>query len=232
MVENIHSGHRDRLRQEFLSHSETSASMPEHKLLEMLLFYGIPQKDTNPIAHSLIDRFGSLAGVLEANADELAKVKGMTKNAACLIKLMLPVARAYINGKYSDDACLRSLDDVGRYILTKYFAVSVEQCSLLCLNRTGKILSYDVIAEGDIDSVGVSIRTIIERIIQTGATSVVLAHNHPGGVALPSSQDAAVTEAISKALKTISVNFCDHIIIAGEDYISMAQSAGYKELFN
>lgn len=231
MEDNIHSGHRDRLRQEFLSHSDPTA-MPEHKLLEMLLFYGIPQRDTNSIAHALINHFGNFSAVFEADVTELAKVKGMTKNAAALIKLMLPIAKAYVSGKYNDDVCLNTLEDIGRYIVTKYFAVSVEQCSLLCLNRMGKVLSYDVIAEGDIDSVGISIRSILERIIRTGATAVVLAHNHPGGIALPSPSDISITEAIANALKTISVNFCDHIIIAGNDYISMAQSSEYKELFN
>lgn len=231
MTENIHAGHRDRLRSEFLSISNPM-NIPEHKLLEMLLFYGIPQKDTNPIAHELINRFGSFSAVFEADVTELCKVKGMTKNAATLIKLILPIAKTYIDKKYDDNEYLKTLEDIGRFIVKKFFAVNAEQCALLSLNRMGKVLSYDILSEGDIDSVGISIRSIIERIIQTGATAVVLAHNHPGGIALPSPADVSITQAISVALKTIGVNFCDHIIVASDDYISMAQSSEYKELFN
>ena len=231
MKDNIHAGHRERLRNEFISAADP-LNIPEHKLLEMLLFYGIPQKDTNPIAHELINRFGSFSAVFEADITELCKIKGMTKNAAALIKLILPVAKTYVNKKYSDSQYLKTPEEVGSYIAKKYFAVNTERCSLICLNRMGKVLSYDILSEGDIDSVGISIRSIIERIIQTEATAIVLAHNHPGGIALPSPADVTITEAISKAMKTISVNFCDHIIIAENDYISMAQSSEYKELFN
>ncbi len=231
MEEKLHSGHRNRLREEIISNSRPE-TISSHKLLEMLLFYGIPQKDTNPIAHELINRFGSFSGVFDADVTELVKVKGMTKNAACLIKLMLPLAKVYISDRYDNDTCLKTPAEIGRYIMLKYFATSTEKCTLLCLNRLGKVLSFDVLAEGDIDSVGVSIRSLIERIISTDATAVVLAHNHPGGIALPSQSDIVLTQAISNALKTISVNFCDHIIIAGEDYISMAQSSEYKELFD
>ena len=156
----------------------------------------------------------------------------MTKNAACLIKTMIPIAKRYIDKKYNEESfVLKTMGDVGDYIMTRYFGVAFEQCSLLCLNRVGKVLSFDVIAEGDIDSVGISIRTIIERVIQTNATAVVLAHNHPGGIALPSTADVSITVAIANALKAISVTFCDHIVIAGNDYVSMAQTSEYREIF-
>lgn len=231
MNENLHKGHRERMKEEFLSMPE-SAKTADYKLLEMLLFYGIPQKDTNPIAHALIKTFGSFHAVLEADVTELTKVKGMTRNAACLIKLMLPLARAYITAKYDGGTLLSSYDDISFYILSNFFGVCKEQCSILCMNHAGKVLYYDVISEGDIDSVGISIRTIMEKIIQTGATAIVLAHNHPSGFALPSKNDVTITAAISKALKTVNVRLVDHIIIANDDYISMAQSGEYKELFD
>ncbi len=229
-MENLHKGHRERMREEFLAMPD-SVKPADHKLLEMLLFYGIPQKDTNPIAHTLINTFGSFHAVLEADVTELSNVKGMTKNAACLIKLLLPMARAYILDKY-DDTAFSSTDEITNYILANYFGVHKEICSLLCMNHAGKLLSYDVISEGDIDSVGISIRTIIEKIIQTGATSIVLAHNHPSGIALPSPSDVTITATISKALKTVNVKLVDHIIIANDDHISMALSREYERLFD
>ena len=219
------------MREEFLSMGD-SAKTADHKLLEMLLFYGIPQKDTNPIAHTLIKTFGSFHAVLEADVTDLCKVKGMTKNAACLIKLLLPLAKTYVTDKYDGGDLLSSYDDICYYFVANFFGVHKEQCSIICMNHAGKVLYYDVISEGDIDSVGISIRTVMEKIIQTGATAIALAHNHPSGFALPSKSDIAITAAISKALKTVNVRFVDHVIIANDDYISMAQSGEYKELFD
>ncbi len=231
MRKNVHDGHRDRLRNEFLASSNTHA-IPKHKLLEMLLFYGIPRKDTNEIAHNLIDKFGSFHAVFEADISELTSISGMTKNAATLIKLMVPIATTYIDSRYEDDIYLHSLDEIGNFIHKKYFGISSERCTLLSLNNKGKVLSFDILAEGDIDSVGLSIRSVVEKIINTNASAVVLAHNHPGGTALPSEADVIMTLAISKALQTVSVKFSDHIIIVDDDYISMAQSGKYKEMFD
>lgn len=230
MDNNIHKGHRDRLRAEFLSYSDPT-KMPEHKMLEMLLFYGIPQRDTNEIAHNLIKQFGSFHGVFEAEVTELKNVKGMTANAAALIKLMVPVAKTYIQSRYTDNLILSTTEDIGAFLLKKYFAESVEKSSILCLNHSGKLLSFDFLSEGDVESTGLSIRSLVERAVSVGATDIVLAHNHPGGIPLPSKADVSMTEAIAKALKIMNIKFVDHVIIADDAYISMAKSSKYSELF-
>ncbi len=231
MKNNIHAGHRDRLRNEFLSNQDPTR-MPEHKLLEMLLFYGIPQKDTNPIAHDLLTRFGSFSAVFEADVAELAAVKGMTKNAAALIKLMIPLAKLYINGKYEKPDCFTNMSDIGEFIFMKYLAATNEKLCLLCLDSLGSMLSFDVISEGTLDSVGAGIRSIIERALQLRAHSIVISHNHPGGIAVPSREDVEVTLALKEAANLLSIKLCDHIIVAGNDYISMAESSEYKEIFD
>ena len=230
MEPNIHKGHRERLRNEFLNLGENQ-SMQEHKLLEMLLFYGIPQKDTNPIAHRLINTFGSFAAVFDADVEALAQVNGMTKNAAVLIKSVLPIARMYIASKSDVSDCIKTFDDIGKYFMAKYFGIKSETCSLLCLGGKGEVLSFEIISDGDLDSAGISIRTVIEQVIKTSANSVIIAHNHPSGIALPSTQDIEITKMIADALNTISVRLLDHIIIANNDYISMAQSSKYRHLF-
>ncbi len=231
MKENLHEGHRERLRNEVLTSSDPSG-IPEHKLLEMLLFYGIPRKDTNPIAHELINKFGGFAGVFEANVADLAAVPGMTKNAAALIKLMLPLAKQYITQKYKSNTCFTNLNDIGDYIFMQYFAATNEKFCLLCLDNLGRMLSFDVISEGNLDSVNVSVRTIIERALQVRARSIVIAHNHPGSIAIPSEEDAAMTKAVKDAVSLLSIKLCDHIIVSDDDYISMAQSNEYRELFD
>ncbi len=230
MSENHHQGHRERLKNEFLASKHQEELTPE-KLLEMLLFYGIPQKDTAGIARELIKRFGDFSGVMDADIEDLVHTNGMTRNAACLIKLMRPLAHQYILSKFKSKDVLKSLKEIGDHLMTRFVGVDTECCALLCLNRLGKVISFEIIAEGDVDSVGVSNRTILSKVLKTDATAVVLAHNHPGGIALPSPSDIFVTEQVAVALGTVSVNLIDHVIIAGDDYVSMAQSERFDYIF-
>ena len=230
MSENIHAGHRNRLKEEIVSADITEPKLPV-KLLEMLLFYGTPQKDTSPIAHELIKTFGSFSGVLEAEIDDIQKVSGITRNSASLIKLILPLLRTYTLEKYEFSESLKNLDEIGNYIFAKYFAVNKECLSLLCLNHLGKVLSFEIIMTGSVDSVGLSVRDIVSKAMKSNATAVVIAHNHPGGIALPSKQDIIVTRELKNALSTISVELLDHIILSTEDYVSMASSNDFDYIF-
>ena len=230
MSKNIHAGHRNRLREEIISADIAEPKSPV-KLLEMLLFYGTPQKDTVPMAHELINTFGSFAGVLEADIDDIVRVTGITRNSASLIKLMLPVVRAYTLEKFATPETLKSLDEIGQYLFAKYFAVKKECLSLLCLNHLGQILSFEMMP-GSIDSVGISVRDIVSKVIKSNATAVVIAHNHPGGVALPSAEDIAITGALKDALSSISVELLDHVVIAADDYVSMAMSNRFRDIFS
>lgn len=227
--QNLNAGHRERMREEFMKVSPDA--LPDYKILEMLLFYGIPRKDTRILAKTLLSTFGSMSGVLEADVTDLKAVKGMTTNAACLIKLVLPLAKRYSESKKDRAGQLHSFEEIGNFVTAQFFGVSTERAILVCMDRIGKVLGVKVLAEGDFDSAGISIRTIIGHILQTGATSVVLAHNHPSGIALPSPEDVCVTRQIMDALKVVSVNFIDHIIVSGDDYISMAQSKEFKDIF-
>lgn len=230
MSENIHAGHRNRLKEEIVSADITNL-IPPVKLLEMLLFYGTPQRDTSPIAHELIKTFGGFAGVLEADIDDIVKVSGVTRNSASLIKLMLPLFRTYANEKYSEPEALKNLDEIGQYLFSRYFAVNTECVSLLCLNHLGKILSFEIIVTGSLDSVGLSVRDVVAKVIKSNATAAVVAHNHPGGVAIPSAQDVEMTRALRNALSAISVELLDHVVIAADDYVSMALSNQFKDIF-
>ena len=230
MATNLHDGHRDRLRTEFLNLKENQ-TMHDHKLLEMLLFYAIPRKDTNPIAHELLIAFGSFAGVLDAAPEDLIKIKGMTRNAATLIKSILTLSRAYIESKSDMSHRFKTFEEIGKYFISKYLGIKHETVSILCLNGKGEYRGFKFISNGDLDSTGISIRTVLEQVIKTSATAVVIAHNHPSGIALPSAQDIEVTKMVRDALSTIPISLVDHIIIADNDYISMAQSSKYSHLF-
>ena len=229
MSENPHKNHRARLKARFLS-SGLSGFEP-HQVLEMLLFFAIPQGDTNPIAHRLIKTFGSLNKVLDADYNDLLQVQGIGEHAATLIKFMTPMFRYY--NAHADLAALpfNSPENVGDYLLGCYSGYTEEVISLLSLDSNCRILSFDIIGKGDIASVTVSTRKLVETVLKTKASCVILCHNHPGGNALPSSEDLTATVRIAKTLHELNVALIDHFILCEGDYISLYQSENYKHLF-
>ena len=230
MEENVHSGHRERVRREFLKNG-FDEDTPPHKIMEMLLFYSIPRKDTNEIAHELVSRFGSIAGIIDAPVEELVKVNGVNTNTAALIKLIMPVARRYMFDKKRNTHKYSNIDEVGNYLLSRYIGYSKEVFSITSFSGSGSILGFDILSEGDVSEVSISTRTVIEAVLKRQAVCAIIAHNHPDGVAVPSDNDIAVTENIKNALAHINVRLLDHLIIADGDYVSMAQSRLYKHIF-
>lgn len=231
MAENLHSQHRQRVRKEFLDRG-IDENTPAHKIFELLLFYSVPRCDTNVIAHRLLDKFGSISAVLDAPIDQLTEVEGIGESSALLIKTILPLARIYKNEKAETPVCFRSIDEIGDMLINKYFGLTEEVLSIVCLDGNARFLSYNVIQKGDVDTVGVPIRTVVKIVSSTNAQCVVLAHNHPSGVAIPSRSDIKVTEMVAEALSHIGIKLIDHIIIADDDYISLSQSEKYKYIFS
>ena len=217
-----HEKHRLRVKKKFLQNGFPKAT-PQHEILELLLFYSIPRRDTNPLAHQLIKRFGSISAVFNAPISELVKIKGVTEHTATFIKLIPEISRIYSEDLNSTVSALNSVDEVGTYLLTRYaFFADEEVFSLLSMNNKGKLLSFDVIAKGDISSVSISVRKIIEISLNTKSTTAIIAHTHPGGLVTPSDSDLEITSQIKTALGQIGVNLIDHIILAGGDFISLA----------
>ena len=175
----IHDGHRQRLKQRFLE--EGLESFTDIQVLELLLFFSVPRQDTNPIAHALLDHFGSLYQVLEAP----------------------------------------------EYLVPFFFGRNVETVFLLCLDAKCKVLCCKEVGQGSVNSAGISVRKIVETALAANATTVVLAHNHPSGIAVPSSEDVQTTCRVAMALNAVEIQLADHIVVADGDYVSMVQS-GYR----
>ena len=230
MAESIHSGHRKRVRKEFLLMGLNEAT-PPHKIIEYILFHSIPQKDTNEIAHELLERYGSISAILDAPVESLMKVKGISEVSVSLLKLILPVARIYQNEKSSNIKVLNTIDEMSQYIIGKYFGYNNEVFSMLSMNASGKVLGFDIISSGNVSEVSVSLRDVVETALKRKAACTIIAHNHPGGVALPSGDDIKVTEMIYNTLKQVNVILLDHVIIADDDYVSMLQSTCFNYLF-
>ena len=221
----IHDGHRQRLKQRFLE--EGLDNFTDIQVLELLLFYCIPRQDTNPIAHRLLDHFGSLSQVLEASPQQLQKVPGIGGNAATFLSLITEVGRYYQVDRCNRETVLREMEDCARYLLPFFFGRTVETVYLLCLDAKGKVLGCKEVGQGSVNSAGISVRKIVELALDTNASMVVLAHNHPSGVAVPSHEDVLTTQRIAAALNAVEVQILDHLVVADGDYVSIRQS-GYR----
>lgn len=221
----IHDGHRQRLKERFLR--EGLDNFEQLQVLELLLFYCIPRQDTNPIAHALLDRFGSVSKVLEATPEELKKVPGVGENAATFLSLVMATGRYYLVNQKEKDTILTSIEKCGQYLLPFFHGRRNETVFLLCLDAKCKVLGCKEVGEGSVNSAAVPIRRIVEMALGVNATSVVLAHNHPSGLALPSGEDIQTTRRLSLALRAVEIELVDHVVVADGDYVSLAQSGMY-----
>ena len=215
-------GHRQRLRDKFTNNGLDS--FHDHEILELLLFYAIPRRNTNGIAHELIKTFGSLSDVLDAPVEKLKAVDGIGDNAATLLKLIPQLARRYSMSKGSFDNILDTTQRSGDYILPFFLSQRDEVVLLVCLDSKNKVLNAQIIHRGSVNSTDISLRKILETAFTYNATKVILAHNHPSGIALPSTEDINTTKYIRDALKILSIKLVDHIIVADGDFVSMADT--------
>ncbi len=222
----IHEGHRQRLKDRF--RSEGLDNFGERHVLELLLFFCVPRQDTAPLAQRLLDHFGSVSQVLEASTQELEKVAGVGYNVSTLLTLTTALSRYYLVNRTANLEILTTTDQCGAYLMNRFHGRSNEMVYLLCLDAKCKVLCCKPIGEGSINSANVSVRRIVEMALGVNATTVVLAHNHPSGLALPSDEDVHTTLKVATALQAIEVQLADHIIVADEDFVSLAQSGYYR----
>ena len=221
----IHSGHRERLRSRFLK--EGLDNFEEVNALELLLFYCIPRKDTNELAHALLDHFGSFHQVLDATPDELMTVPGIGEGTATFLPLIASACRYYRVNQANNVTALDTIEKCGDYLVNYFHGRKNETIMLLCLDAKCKRIVCREIGEGSVNSASVSARRVAEIALSVNATSVILAHNHPSGIALPSTDDINTTKLIAKSLHAVDIVLTDHIIVAEDDYVSMAQSGLY-----
>ena len=222
----MHDGHRQRLRNRFLR--DGLDNFEEVNALELLLFHCIPRQDTNPVAHRLLERFGSYDAVLDASRSELLSVEGIGENTATFLSLMKPSWRYYNTAKNKKEIPLTTISACGYYLLPFFSCRDVETVYLLCLDAKSKVIACRLIGEGNVNSASISIRKIVETAMSCNATSVVLAHNHPSGVAIPSVEDIETTKRLGKALNAVEIILVDHLVIADNEFVSIAQSGAYS----
>ena len=224
--ENLHQGHRARLKGRFLAHGLDN--FDDHNVLELLLFYSKPRGDTNPTAHTLIRHFGSLSEVFDAPIEELEKVAGIGEASALLIKLIPQISRRYLISRTVPDKVINSSKKAGEYILPYFYGERDECVFIVCLDAKCKVLATRRLARGSVNSAVVNVRKLVELSLSFNASNVILAHNHTSGIALPSPEDKETTRRIMTALAAVDISLMDHIVVADEDYVSFADNSFYS----
>lgn len=231
----LHDGHRDRLRKRFIE--EGAEGFAAHNLLELLLFYAIPRKDTNETAHLLLRRFGDVQSVLSAPIEELCKVEGINQSSAALIRMCGELGTRYCAGRTDDLKRFYSFDDIGEYLVKLYWGVTEETVYVLLLNSGGSLIKTAQVCTGSVNSTAVNMRAIVSAALSANAACVVLAHNHPGGTAFPSAEDLTTTKTVANALAVSGIELAEHFVVAGRSYrrimeqVKSAESARLEQSF-
>lgn len=207
----LHTGHRERMRQRFI---ETGLEgFRTHEVLEMLLFYGVPRQDTNETAHLLLNKFGSLNGVLFADREELMGVPGVKENTATMLRFIGETFVRTVNESVqvpdSFDRCHKVTD----YLRSKFFGVTRETAFMLLLDNGLKLIDCVKIGEGTVNLCEANTKTIVSKASGERVAAVILAHNHPGGISVPSSSDLDFTFTVNSLLETIGVVLLEHIVM-------------------
>ncbi len=216
-----HSGHRARMKKKLLE--QGLDAFEAHEVLEILLYYAIPQRNTNDIAKNLLDKFGSLSAVFDASLEALMNA-GLTQHQAQFLRLFPDVTRLYLMDKYDNPDRVFDVSRAPEYIVDRFIGYEKEENILLVLlDKKGKEVFSSMISTGDLDSAGISIRKIVSLALNYSAYSAIIAHNHPSGLALPSKEDIYFTRDVKKALSLVGVSLLDHYIVADHDCVSLAE---------
>ena len=219
--ENLHAGHRKRMREKYLRVGIDAFA--EHELLEMLLYYCFPQQNTNELAQMLIKSFGSLSGVLSASVSELCTIKGVGERSAMLLHLVGDIVKRETN--YSEQKIkLNTTDKIGEFVKPLLDSSKTECVIALALDEELNVMRSIKVFEGSFDSSGLPIPKIVRMLVNCGAAAAVISHNHPSGLALPSVNDIRATSTLKTALECVGIQLIDHIIVIPDDYVSFRES--------
>lgn len=222
MKKNLHKGHRQRLRE--LASKNSIFNMQEHQVLELLLSYVIPQKDVNPTAHMLINKFGSFSEVLETSESELVKVDGIGEVTAHFLATFKDFFAFYQQKRVVENDKIINTSQAVKFISHYLQHKLTEEMYVVCIDGMNKVKKVELISKGETNETSADIRKITETIFKNKTHNVIICHNHPGGKANPSLQDDRVTKALLIALSINNINLLDHIIIGEDSYYSYASS--------
>lgn len=216
---NLHEGHRQRLRNRYVSGG--AEGMSDHNLLELLLFYSIPRVDTNETAHRLLETFGSLEGVFRADLLKLTSVIGVGEKSAEHIKLVFDIYNRINEQKFVEKRSMLIKDNVKDFLVSRMNKYNDEVLMALMLNHSGELIRSCIVGEGSKNYINVDIRKILEPAYACGAASVIIAHNHPDGTLIPSREDISTTAHLYSSLKSLHLDLSEHYIVNSNDVLGI-----------
>lgn len=221
-MEKKYEGHRERLREKYLQGGYFA--FHEYEVLELLLTYVIPRKDTKPIAKDLIEKFGSLDGVVTASIEELCSISGIKENSAIFVKLLGDLSKNLYKGEIKKEGIqLKDKNSLIRYLRSEIGFSSREEFRVIFLNNYNMLVGSETLFIGTIDKSAVYPREIVEKVLYYKAKGIIFAHNHPSGNLRPSKQDIQITEHMQEVLDLIDVKLLEHIIITQDGYFSFLE---------
>lgn len=214
----LHDGHRQRTKEEFLSRAE---DFPDHKVLEVMLYFSTPRKDTNPLAHELLEHFGSMAGLLDAEPDEIKKVPGAGDQTVFLLKAAKELGRRYLKSRSEPVNVVNTFDDLVRIFSPYFYGCKNERCYVACLDGKRSCIGVRLLQEGNVNTTAITYRKVLEAALSMNATAVVIAHNHPTGHAEASEADEQVTDRLTDLLGLMGICLIDHLVFGESTVTSM-----------
>lgn len=217
----IHAGHRQRMHDRVSQYG--LESLAEHEVLEYLLYFTNAQRNTNPIAHALLEQFGDLAGVLEATEAELCQVEGVGPASARLLHLLPQVCACYNRSRTNDRRKLQTVEQMGSYMMNRFRGLNKERVLLVCLDKNRRITNTSWLNAGKDDQVDLPVQEAIAQAVRMRACNVLICHNHPNGNVLPSRQDIEATAELARGMHLVGVRLLDHIIVTENEFISLRQ---------
>jgi len=212
----MHEGHRERLRTRFIK--EGADSFAAHNLLELLLFYSIPRRDTNETAHKLLKQFGDVHAVLKATEEELCKVEGVNTNTATLLRLCGELGKRFCSGDLRDPTQFYCFDDVGNHLIKQFLSIPEERVFALLLDNSARLIKTVHLCKGSVNSIALNLRDVVKEATGTNAAGIILAHNHPDGNTFPSTEDLNTTKNLFYTLKQQDIELVEHFIVAETSY--------------
>lgn len=227
-MKNLHEGHRERMRNKFLKNGIGAFS--EHEVMEMLLYYAVPRVNTNEMAHELLNKYKSISGVLDAPIESLTETKRLSENGAVLLKLIPQILRLYQKGH--ETMCFDSYDILKDFFKTEFFGAIKEQFRVMCLNENLNIISCELLCEGDVNTVKPEPLKIVELALKNNCRTIIIAHNHPTALSLPSDEDIATTRVMKRILEPLGINLLDHVIVSGFGDVTSMRQGGYMSILD
>ena len=204
-------------------------TMPDAELLELLLRFST--EDAKALTERILAQCPNIAAVVEADADTLRSIEGIDEESILLLRLVPELHRRYFLSRSRDEKRLTTSADFGRFLLPYFYGARDEMVYLLLLDAAGKVLNCKLIGHGSVNSANVPMRRVVQEALTSNATGVVLAHNHPSGVALPSKEDADLTARLRDTLDMLQILLLDHIVIADDDFVSMRDSGYFLQMY-